>query len=379
MISQTQLHELAKRAPSRDYLLTLYVNVDQSDATNLNRGFEIRIKNAVRACRDTVADEKRHLKFDQDVEVIQQFFVDYEIGERGLFILSDSSRDLFEVHRLDVPVETFAHFGAAPYIRPLVEALDEFERYAVVHCSRETARVFLVELGRGVGSVTTEADRDVHKFDASGRDQMWSQMHFQRKQDLHMQQHMKELAQELEGLADTQPFKRLLLTGPEETVSELRSVLPHELQKLRIGVMPLSPHATEDEIRNTTREWAETCEREEEEELIERVLTAAGKDQGGVTALDDTFNAAVQGRVSRLVYAESLEISDQDRDDLKGRIDLLGAGELPAITGNGCCNDPLEWMIQAVLRQGGDVEQLRGDAAEEFQNRAGGIGALLRY
>lgn len=379
MLGQNDLEQLAKRPPQADHLLTVYLDVDQSNAVNLNRGFERSLRNALKACKDKIEDPKRIGKFEADCEPIEEWLRTYEIGETGLFILSGSSEDVFDVHRLDFPVKTEAHFGPLPYIRPLVEALDEYERYAVVRCSREEAEVFLVELGRGKSRAETEASADVHKFDASGQDKMWSQMHFQRKQEMHMTQHMKALAAELETIAKKTPFDRLLLAGPGETVTQLKSVLSSTFEGMSIDTMALPANADEASIEAATHEYAQSWERNEERGLVEQVITEAAKGQRAVTALDDTFNACLDGRVRRLLYAEGFQVPDAEREALRKRIETYG-GEAGSSAANGCVgDDPVEWMIRAVLRTGGEVEQVRGEVAAEFQENASGIGALLRY
>jgi hypothetical protein len=48
--------------------------------------------------------------------------------KRGLVIFCDQSEDLFQHIELNVRVRSVARWDDTPYVRPLVELLDEYER-----------------------------------------------------------------------------------------------------------------------------------------------------------------------------------------------------------------------------------------------------------
>jgi GTPase SAR1 family protein len=68
MISYEEIRQLQQYQSGPDsFILSLYVNVDQSNATNLNRGFETRAENVFRQIAESQAEGENH-KQRLDVE-----------------------------------------------------------------------------------------------------------------------------------------------------------------------------------------------------------------------------------------------------------------------------------------------------------------------
>jgi peptide subunit release factor 1 (eRF1) len=380
MITRDQLSELARREPRAEGVLTAYVHVDQSDAANLNGAYETRLRNVLKECATHVAGTGEEQAFETAVGRFEEFLDGYSPAGKGLFLFCDPHEPLFVHHVLEVPTRTDARWSPMPYVRPLAEAYDEFERFGVILTDRAHARLFIVTLGEIQERAQEEADEDVHQFDASGKDQRWSQMHFQRKQDLHATHHLKAVAERMTRMAERREFDRLILGGPEPTPSELRDLLPDALRERVIGTLSLPLDAPESRILDETQALARAQERSDEDALIENLITVASKDGRAVITPRDTVTACLEGRVHRLIYAQGVDLREEACPDCSGPIDQARrvSGDegpfavLPA-------DDLVEWMVEAALRQGGEIEHVRDDAAQRLLNEARGVGALLRF
>src|SRR5712672_3434848 len=93
--------------------------------------------------------------------------------------------DFFRVCELAVNVHNILSWRDKPYVRPLLELIDEHERYGVVLTDREHARLFSIFLGELEEHQEVFARADVTHVKTSGTDHMRSQMNIQRKADLH--------------------------------------------------------------------------------------------------------------------------------------------------------------------------------------------------
>jgi peptide subunit release factor 1 (eRF1) len=360
--------------------LTAYVHIDQSDAATLNRAFETELSNALKEERNGIASEPEKARFDEAAEPLWRFLETYDPSGKGLFLFSDPHAPEFVHHVLEVPTRTTVRWAPMPCVRPLAEAYDEFQRIGVALTDRAHARLFIVTLGEIVERAEEEADEDVHQFDASGKDQMWSQMHFQRKQDMHAKHHLKAVAERMTRMAERGEVDRIVLGGPEPTPSELHDLLPDELRSHVIGQISVALDAPEARILEETNAVAQSRERSDEDALVEDLITVARKDGRAVVTPRETVAACLQGRVHRLVYAEGVDLHEETCPDCSGPIDearRVSGDEgpfavLPA-------DDLVEWMVEAVLRQGGEIEQVRETAAERLQTEAAGVGAQLRF
>jgi peptide chain release factor subunit 1 len=210
-------------------------------------------------------------------------------------------------------------------------------------------------------------------------DQMYSQANFQRKADEHVRLHLKKVAEMADRLLASRRFGRLILGGTHEVTAELRNLLSERLKKALVGTVSLPIDAGTAEILRETVVLEEAVEREEEEVLVGRLLTAAAKGQQAVVGLTEVLAAMNLGRVMRLVYSEGFSASGSECRECGGLFENYTE------TCRDCdglqieSQDLLNAGIGKVLREGGDVEQLKSLAAVSFLEKAGGIGAYLRF
>ena len=235
---------------------------------------------------------------------IQDFVESYRPQAKGLVIFCDSSEDFFSAHEIHVPVKTEARWSEKPYLRPLLEIIDEHERYGVILTDRAQARLFSIFLGEIEEYREALAEADVMRFKSSGRDHIRSQTRHQRRADKRALWHLKQVAEIMEGVAERLAFDRLVLAGPVEAINEVYRQLSKALRAKVIGTIALAMDANDQQVLAETLKLMKTAERTGEIEIVEQLIEAAEKQEQATIGLDQTLAAVQAGRVRQLVYAE---------------------------------------------------------------------------
>src|SRR5262249_23496475 len=127
-------------------VLSVYLDVDQSNAANLNRQHEVALRTRLHALEHGLAEPERSA-FRSDATRVERFVAGYTPRARTLICFADDSADLIWTAQLHTSLPTDVRWNPTPNVRPLVEALDDQERYGVVLVDKRHARVLTVNLG----------------------------------------------------------------------------------------------------------------------------------------------------------------------------------------------------------------------------------------
>ncbi len=388
MITKTELEVLNEYKAGAGRVLSIYLDVDQSNSANLNRKFEAAFEARVQKIGKSFEEEYEQQDFEECVEEARKVIAAYEPRARGLVMFTRSTGSVW-LRELNVPVTTEIFWGAAAHIKQFLEALDEFETYGVVLTDRSRSRIFTVRLG------TIEKHAEVHAakrqpgrakpqvvgvrhLKTAGTDHLYSQSHLQRKADQHALSHLKRVVELLGHVEKFNPFARLVLAGCHEATSELFRLLPKSIRGKVVASATLASNAAESQIAEEVSFIARRAERSYELERVETLITGAAKGRNAVTKLPATLAALNEKRVSDLVYSDDfaarggvcnncLAIFPNDTMNC----DFCGLPVKPA-------DDLVETAIGMALAEGAVIEQVRGEAAAKLK-AAGGIGAFLRY
>jgi peptide subunit release factor 1 (eRF1) len=378
MFSKKNLETLLQyEAKPGSPVLSAYLDTDQSNATNVNRGFEVVLKNMLRDVEQSLDNDARK-EFETDAAQVLEYLKNYREPKQGLVIFQNKTEGLFWIQALRVAVRNGVWWRDTPYVRPLLELLDEHERYGVVLTDREHAWLFTVFLGEVEEHLEAFAKADVTHIKTSGTDHLRSQMNFQRKSDEHAHSHLKHIAELMSRLATIHEFDRLIIAGTVEATSELYGLLPKFLRTRVAGKISLAVESNVARVLEETLKIEEDVERKREVDLVEELITAASKQKQAVRGLDDTLLALQEWRVWQLVYADGF-------GPRGGQCTNCGALLAKDTEGCGYCGeavrvveDLIELAAARVMEMQGKVEQVRGAAATRLKE-AGSVGALLRY
>ena len=101
MISKSEIDAIVEREAVPDSpVLSVYLDVDQSKAGNLNRRFEASLKEMLRSI-ETELSENQSKHFSADAERARHFVADLEPRAKGLILFCDESENFFwtrEIH-----------------------------------------------------------------------------------------------------------------------------------------------------------------------------------------------------------------------------------------------------------------------------------------
>jgi len=358
-------------------VLSVYLDTNQADAVNVSRGFEVVFRNMLRDVKQP-EDKDKQKQLKEDAERVLRFLDDYRDTKRALVIFADASQDFFWVRELNVDVRNSLSWRDKPYVRPLLELMDEHERYGVVLTDRRHARLFTIFLGEIEEEVEAFVLADVTHRETAGTDHLRSQMNLQRKADLHARWHLKEVAQTMTGLAGRHQFDRLILAGTVEATSELYGLLPKALRARVVRKIALPVDTNPAQVLSETLKIEFEVERQHELDLVEQLITAAKKKQKAVLGLDETLLALQEWRVWQLVFTEGLNLRGSECTNCAAL--LADEAEPCAYCGQPvrAVDDLIQLAAERVFDLEGKLEQVSGPAAARLKE-VGSIGAVLHF
>jgi peptide chain release factor subunit 1 len=281
---------------------------------------------------------------------------------------------LWEAYRLPQVARDELTFGPVPHLAPLIDIVDDYERYAVALVDKERARLFTVFMAQIEESQSFE-DEVPGKHDQGGP----SQMKYQRDHEKHVLWHLKRVVEELSGLLERRSFDRLVVAGPEEATSELRTLLPHGLASRLVEVIPMESDAGVARILDVTLDIERRVEREDEDALVTELLDAVGARGLGSCGVADTLQALLLGAVHTLVVTDGLRVSGSECPNC-GRMQE-GTIDTCPICGTKMRTDVdiADIAARRTLETAGEVEVVHEEAAQRLTERCGGMGAVLRF
>ena len=225
MISREEIEQIVERKSiPGSPVLSVYIDIDQSKAINLKRHFKASLAQMLRAIEERL-DEEQLGNFSADAERVRQYISGMEARAKGLVLFCDESEKFFWAREIKVAVRNNACWDETPYVAPLLQILDEYERYGVVLVDREHARLFTVFMGEIQEHQDALAPLSVRRTKTSGTDQWLSARKFQSKAETHAHWHLKHVAETVDKIIDQYRFDRLLLGGPVEPTTELKRLL----------------------------------------------------------------------------------------------------------------------------------------------------------
>lgn len=357
---------------SEEGILSAYIKVDPR--LMYQPGYpEVELKSALKAAESRIKQPKWKEAFKRERQRVLEFISEWKPSGRGLAIFTCSPARIWEVVHLNVVIPSFVDIDVKPNTELLARIVDEFAPLAVAVIQRDRASIYF--MAEQSAEETAHVESEVPgKHDQGG----WSQPRYQRHIEVHVDEHLSRVAEELKRLQAERSFSSLALGGTEETAGSLLKLLPAPLSQKVIGIFPVdAKHDSEDEILERARSlWSEK-RRDEQQALVSNVIDASKAGGSGTLGPRQTMDALLQEKVRTLLLPDGAEIrgtacvncaylgtEESDRCPLCG-------GELESgnITGR---------LVGKALATGARIESLHGPASEKLIEE-GGIGALLRY
>jgi peptide subunit release factor 1 (eRF1) len=357
----------------------VYLNVDQSQESNLNRGFETQLRDMLARTGSDIHGDEELQAFAKASEQIQGFVAHYNVKAVSLAAVFDESDGFFWGKEVDFPVQNRVHWGREACVEPLAAALDEREPLGIVLLDKANLRLFTMSLGRIKERLQKEFDRKKLRHTKTiGMDHLESAARAQHKADEQVRLNFRRITKEIDAIFEQDHVRRIILAGSPVITAELRKVLPKRLASRVIGTFDLAINATADEVRAGAVPIAEEFERETERTLVEDLATSAAKSTNAVVGLGHTLHAINQQRVWQLVYAGGFHAPGYECGRCGALYSMAQISCSSCGSGVSKVEDVVERAVDHTLRIGAKIEVVRGDDAEGSLINAGGIGAFLR-
>lgn len=365
-----QLHQLSQ-APGKT--LTVYLDVDQTNPANRKRGFETHLKDLLRQLRTAHPEDEELARVVPEVEEIVK-----RVEPSGRTLVLARHRGLGVTFRnvLRIALPSGAYWGLGAFLRPLLEALDEHERFGIVIVDQKRARlltVFLGEIEEHGDLISAIPPRP----DAPTSDKLRSQPRMERHHDESVSTHVRMVVSEMARLLDQLEVDRLIVGGAVEVASELARQLPKRLRGKLVEVLPIPITASSEEILARTSEVQTRLERAEELQVVRDLLKEVHKGGRAVAGLSPTLDAINQGRVWKLVYLQGIRLEGGSCSHCQ--VLVPPADQHCPMCGKAVEREKhmVDRMSRAVLERGGHVEMVDGPAAEALRQVAD-VAAILR-
>jgi peptide chain release factor subunit 1 len=350
-MTPNELQSLFERAErTQPSTLSVYLNVDQSERSNRNRGFEEELKVRMANIRRAIHDARELEAFQTAAHQVEDFVSAYEPNARGLVLFFDVVDGFFWHQELGVRIHSQVRWDRELFLQPLANAVDQFERYGIVLVDRSRLRLFAAFLGE-IEEISPEGP-------VPGAN-------------------LRHVVMEVDRLVQTRQVQHLVLAGDSEVTSELRGRLPKRLALRVIGTVNVAMDAAARDILSATQMIAEEYEHTSEAQTVKEIVRAAGQDGKTVAGLGRTLKAVNAERVWELIYSEGFaspgfECTRCAALFSRERKSCLYCGSSVRPVG-----DVVERAVEHAVRKGAKIEIVTGEAAASLYNM-GGIAAFLK-
>jgi hypothetical protein len=266
-----------------------------------------------------------------------------------------------------MPLASRVVLDSRPFVRPLLELLDEGEPAGVLLTSARETEVLDWRLGalRRLTRLTREPEEE------QGPATTPHDQRARRERD-RRRRWSEDVAADVSRLASEHGGERLLISGDERLTAPLVEALPPDLRaNALLDARRLHEH-DEPALAAAVAERLGKDRAGRNARLSRRVRAAALGAQRGALGLSEVVAALNEGRAEHVIYDSALRYSGSVAPDGS----LLAAGEAPGLGKH----EPrlLERILERAFHTGARVTPVDGSAADNLAD-AGGIAALLRW
>jgi peptide chain release factor subunit 1 len=370
-----ELRRLAEVRLDRPVVLSLYLNLDPSEfATPPARATAVRslLDEAERRLRERDGlshDDRGQLEASlRRAAALMERDLPTE-GAQAVAVFASESAGLFEALRLPRPVRSRVAIGQSPLIGPLAR-LERRERWCIALVNRRDARIF-----RGSPDGLREIEQ-IHDVVFGQHDQGgWSQARYQRGIEKEKDDHLRHTAEALMKHHKRRPFQHLIVGGPREVAADFESKLHDYLSGRLAGRIEVDvDNSTPEQVLQAAQPCFDELEEAREAEALERI----GEGSRAATGLDDVLRVLNERRVECLLLEEQFAAGGTTCPECG----WLGPERESTCPVDGReltrLEDLTDAAIELSLQQSAEIMAVR-HRREEFEERAGGVAALLRF
>jgi peptide chain release factor subunit 1 len=373
MLNRKELKEIAKMTTGNNYFVSLYLNTNPM--TNTKNNYVIHVKNMFKQTTEQL--NKTVMKRVQgDIDKINAYVhANKRIFKKGLAILSSQEKKFWREFHLSLPIKNEIIVDNTPYIKPLLDILDNYQRYAILLVGKDSARLFIIHLGE------IEEYTEIHTEGVPGKHKKggWfslSEKSYERHIDYHVELHFKDVIKHLEQFMSREYVGRLVIGGSEEAVIKIKSMLPNKLADKVIGIFQAEMFANSKEILKKADPLLRSFEKKKDEETVDDLVTKTMKNENAVIGIEDVLHTLQEGRIMKLLFLKDFKKSGLTCKNC-GFLTVQNVSACPYCKGKTKkVNYIVDLLAQKAVEQGALVKVLTDN---KKLKDAGKIGAFLRF
>jgi peptide chain release factor subunit 1 len=376
-VSWDGLRELAGFRAEKGCAISFYLDLDPKTAptagdaaTRMSALLSDGERHAETNNRGLTHDQRAALK--QDFARIRDYFANefQRDGAHGLAIFSAVLDNVWRPRALIESVPDRVRVGREFHLAPLVPLVGRGEGAIVACVGRERGELFRLRSGR-LDELVDRTDDVPGRHDQGG----WSQARFQRHIEKLVEEHLRDVAEELDRRVRRMHSPKVIVVSSEETRAEFEELVSGETKAAVVGWTSVDAHASPQELLDLTSPILEAARAREEGELIERWRSGSGRGGRAASGWAETLEAASDARVDVLLYEEGAD-HEAWQCPACGRLSASG-GRCPLDgTETDRRDEGLDLTVHQTVAQGGTVWAV---TAHQGLGPAEGVGALLRY
>jgi peptide chain release factor subunit 1 len=303
-ITDKLLRDLAGLSQSERMILSIYLN--------LEKGWD-RVKHFVRKETKRIIpllnpQEKEY--FETSVSFLDDFIEEKKKEDfkgPGLAFFADLGAEYVKGVELSMPPEPLLGVDKEAIIHPLTMQLDEYEQIGVIMIDAHCARVLLI-----TGRIMDDMERYCKKIHHLSKVGGWSQMRYQRRRLKQVKHFAKDVVEKASGIFKEANVRRILLAGRDRMITALENELGQQWRDKLITTIRWDLDAADRDFLKKIRPIMEEVERDEEKELLQKLVTEVRIGGLGVAGVADTREALKMAQVDTLIISESLPFDQSE-------------------------------------------------------------------
>lgn len=367
------LNRLLDVQPGDSPFISIYLSTAPNE--NGKKDFDVFLKKQLNDHLAVMAEgSERRSDFEQITERINEFGDTLETSVRGAALFARSGGDnFFESFEFEVPfAENRFYSFDRPYVLPLASLIDQNPTFAVVAADTNSAHIYVVRRAETVRREDIQNTK-TNRSEVGG----WSQMRYQRHIENFHQQHAKEVIGELDTIVRKDRIDRVVLAGDQAVIIPLlRDEMSKELSEKIVDSLSLNVNTPEHELIEAARIAVEKHELERDKEKIDQLLEVNYEDGVGVTGVEKTLTALLNGQVQELYISVDPANVGYNPESVKVILKDYVADDdafVSAIREKELMADQLIKLAAA------SAERIRFIEDRQLLKSLGGVGAILRY
>jgi len=198
--------------------------------------------------------------------------------------------------------EPFLAVDNEAIIHPLALELDEYEPIGVIMIDAHCTRILTVA-GRTMEDMDAFC-RKIHHLSKAGG---WSQMRYQRRRAKQIKHFAKEIIEKAIAIFDEAGIRRIVIAGRNRMITALEQVFPKQWRDKVIATVPWDLDAADKEFLGKIRPILEETERNQEKDLLEKLVTELRRGGLAVAGVEPTRTALTMAQVDTLFVSKGID------------------------------------------------------------------------